>query len=307
MTGTTPSIQSHKPKVYTELARVAIQRGLAAPLRLWVAFRAMDSAGCGIVARSSLRAFQRVYAVTDADIRYAANLSGVFFDVLDNRIEYRSLESVCVALGVKPGNVRALEFSDLRTVGAFKSACYAAWLSQDTSKQISRKNLTALWNHGEDTLRRWERARGVAVVANVVDITDHVGTDAQPGSAWRHIPRDDRPSHEGNVHTWTDRNGRTWFQTVNSYQGFTPATPRGQSRKVTRVVNAMSKGADNGGATETRHIFYDAKQLPDNYQLIAGDCLHSTGDVHVNSRNVLSVWMYSTKRPVSRAYALLHG
>lgn len=298
-------------KVYTELSREATRTGRAAALRVWVALRAMDRSGSGIVGRKELRSFQRVFDVSDGDLRYAdAQSAGAFFTIYTDRIEYRSLYAVCAALGVKPGRVHELQPADLRTVGRFKAAVYAAWMSADEPKQISRKNLAKLWNHGDDTLRRWERATGVAVVANVVELTPaQMGTATEPGQAWQHIPRDDRPNQEGNAYTWTDRSGRTFYRTVNSYQSFTPKARRGMVRKVVRRLNAQrSTGADSGGATDgVIRAFYDLRKEPTNYQLTPGACLLFTDKILTTERGVHSVWQYSAQRPVSRAFAFWQG
>ena len=299
------------PKIYTELSREAIRNGQAAALRIWVALRTMDRTGCGIVGRKELRSFQRVYAVSDADLRYADSVSqNVFFTIHPHYIEYRSLEFVCVALKVNPGRVHSIRLADLRTISRFKAACYSAWLAGDAPKQISRAKLNELWNHGGDTLRRWERATGVAVVANVVELTpEQMGTATEPGPAWQNIPRDDRPDQEGKTYTWTDRHGRTFYQTVNSYQSFTPMAPRGMVRKVTRRLNAQrQKGADSGGATvDVQRAFYDLRKEPANYQLTPGACLMFADQILTTDKGIHSVWSYSSSRPVSRAFAFWQG
>lgn len=298
-------------KVYTELSQEAIRTGRAAALRVWMALRAIDQDGRGIVSRADLRAWQRAYSISEAELRYAETQgAGIFFILYPNRIEYRSQYLVCVALGVKPGRVHELRPADLRTIGRFKAACYAAWLSGDEPKQISRKNLARLWNHGEDTLRRWERQTGVAVVANVVEVTpEQLGTSTAPGPAWQHIPRDERPDREGQVYTWTDRYGRTRYHTVNSYQAFTTKAPRGMSRKVTRRLNTQrQKGAVSGGATDdVQRAFYDLRKEPSNYQLTPGACLLYTEQIVTTGRGVFAVWRFSQKRPVSRAFSFWQG
>ena len=298
-------------KVYSELSREAIRTGRAAALRVWVALRAMDQDGRGIVSRADLRAWQRAYSISDAELRYADTQSaGLFFALYPSRIEYRSQYLVCVALGIKPGRVHELRPADVRTIGRFKAACYAAWLSGDDPKQISRKNLVDLWNHGEDTLRRWERQMGVAVVANVVEVTpEQLGTSTAPGPAWQHIPRDERPDREGQVYMWTDRLGRTFYRTVNSYQSFTPKRPRGMSRKVVRRLNAQrQKGADSGGATDdAQRAFYDLRKEPSNYQLTPGTCLLSDEQIVTTARGVFAGWRFSRQRPVSRAFSFWQG
>ena len=288
-----------------------MRSGRGAALRIWTALRAMDRTGSGIVGRKQVRDWQRVFAVSDADLRYADSISqSIFFTIHTHYLEYRSLESVCVALGVKPGRVHTIAVADLRTISRFKAACYAAWLSGDKPKQISRKNLVELWQHGEDTLRRWERQHSVAVVENTGRVTPaQMGNAMEPGPAWQHIPRDDRPSREGNVYTWTDRQGRVCFRTVNSYQSFTPKAPRGMVRKVTRRLNAQRlKGADCGGATDgVIRAFYDLSKEPKNYQLTPGACLIYADEILVTSKGAYSVWDYSAQRPVSRAFAFWQG
>ncbi len=305
------AVKQFKPKVYTEMARVAVRNGQAPALRVWSALRAMDRTGCGIVGKRELRAFQRAFAVSDADLRYADAISaGVFFQISTHYIEYRSLEHVCVALGVKPGRVHTIELADLRTVQRFKASCYAAWLSGDEPKNISRKNLVELWNHSEDTLRRWERARNISVAHNVGRLNSaQLGTTTEPGPAWDYIPRDDRPAQEGNCYTWTDRHGVTYFRSVNSYQAFTAKAPRGMARKVARRINAQRQaGAVCGGATtDVRRAFYDLSLQPANYQMTPGPCLIYAGEIVANSKGIYSVWDFSQQRPVSRAFAFWQG
>lgn len=291
------AVKQFKPKVYTEMARVAVRNGQAPALRVWSALRAMDRTGCGIVGKRELRAFQRAFAVSDADLRYADAISaGVFFQISTHYIEYRSLEHVCVALGVKPGRVHTIELADLRTVQRFKASCYAAWLSGDEPKNISRTKLCELWNHSENTLRNWERAQRIDVTYNAIDVTDHVGTIFSPGVAYSApIPRDDRPEREGYIPMWRNREGRVFVRTVNSYMGHRPEAPRGMARRVNRSVNA-AWGLVSGKAIE--QVFYTPTEL--NHALMKRGTCYVDGDTIIStSRSLYSVWNFSTMRPVN--------
>lgn len=285
------------PKIYTELARESVRTGRAAAYRVWTAVRAMDKGGCGIVSRVDLRRWQRVFAVSDADLRYADSQSaGMFFTIHKHIIEYRSLEHVCVALGVKPGRVHTIQIADLRTVQRFKAACYAGWLSGDEPKQISRRKLVELWGHGENTLRNWERAQRIDVTYNAIDVTDHVGSVLMPGAAFSApIPRDDRPEREGYIPMWRDREGRVFVRTVNSYLGHRPEAPRGMARRVNRSVNA-ARGLVSGKAIE--RVFYGSMDM--NHVLkTRGTCYVDAGEIVSTSSALFSVWDFSTVRPVN--------
>lgn len=274
-----------------------MRSGRGAALRIWTALRAMDRTGSGVVGRKQVRDWQRVFAVSDADLRYADSISqSIFFTIHTHYLEYRSLESVCVALGVKPGRVHTIAVADLRTISRFKAACYSSWLSGDEPKHISRAKLCELWNHSENSLRRWERAQRIDVTYNAIDVTDHVGGVLTPGAAFSApIPRDDRPEREGYIPMWRNREGRVFVRTVNSYMGHRPEAPRGMARRVNRAVNA-EWGLVSGKAITK--VFFNPAEM--NHTLkVRGTCYTDKDEIISTSSALYSVWQFSTMRPVN--------
>ncbi|MCB0105788.1 MAG: hypothetical protein KDE53_07760, partial [Caldilineaceae bacterium] len=238
-------------RTYTELNRYVIAAGLTAPYRIWLLCRSLDGDGRGVVSMDALRTAVQGLGLGRRILPRLRQLPEhhAFLTFYANKVEYRSLESVCTTLGVLPGRSVMLPAAALSGMEEFRAYLYAAWIGGQDSLLISREKLEGLFNVSADTQRRWERLTAVLVTYNVVQVDP---ADANAVAA--HIPQDARLSGDrlDRRYTWQYQ-GSTYYRTVNRYQA--PQMQRGRVgnvRKVAKAVRRVKPVDDHGDGTRRR-------------------------------------------------------
>lgn len=297
--------RSRNLRTYTELNRHAIKTGAVTVLRAWYILRFLDSDGRGVVDRQQFMDQLRLLGMSKAHLRHAqarqTALYGAdaFFTVSHDKIEYRSLEAVAERLMVAPGRSVYVPIDGCRSIEAFSASLYAAWHSPE-QRMISRERLEDLFGVSAQTLRRWERSARVNVEANVVELQD-----ADAAVAAQYIAEDDRPHKQdadGGGYIF-QRDGRTYYRTVNRYAGPFTAGNRGRSRKATKRANYAAGGVLTGAAEKQNRIYFDARRLAGRRQLVTGASVHQVTDARgkVPVMRVqygdAQVWRFSRMKP----------
>lgn len=286
---------------YAELNRYVIAAGLTAPYRIWLLCRLLDGDGRGVVSLDALRTALHALGLGRRILPRLQQLPEhtIFLTFLADKVEYRSLESVCITLGVVPGRSVMLPAAVLRTMEDFRAHLYAAWIGGQDSLLISREKLEGLFNVSADTQRRWERLTAVLVTYNVVQVDP-----ADENAAAAHIPRDARLSGDrlDRSYTWQYQ-GSTYYRTVNRYQA--PQMQRGRVGNVRKVAKAVRrvKPVDDHGDGTRRRIFFDRRTTPAGRQHKPGASLRATGRRITTDRGSSNLWHFSRWRPVTRREA----
>ena len=255
-------------KSYTELNRFVIAEGLTGPYRFWLLCRSLDSDGRGIINPKTLRAAMAAVGLSSRILSRVRQLPQTrhFLTFHPDKIEYRSLEAVCTALGVVPGRSILIPVSCLSSMESFRAALYTAWIAGQDELHISREKLSGLFNVSPDTQRRWERLTGVDVTYNVIEVAT---SDQEAAEA--HIPKDARlDDRMDRSYTW-EYQGNIYYRTVNQYQASGFARGRtGNTRKVAKAVRhsaipVLDHGDGTGAEwTATAGVLYqkgDPRQL----------------------------------------------
>ena len=298
-------IPANEPQLrtYIDLNAHLIAAGLDGPYRLWLLARALDPDGRGVVHLAALLATMQRFGLNRLHLRRVklhpkANL---FFSVHPTKLAYRSLEAVCLALGVAPGRSIYIPAASIASTEAFRATLYAAWIAGHDHLPISRAKLAGLFKTSQDTLRRWEKLAGVEVTYNVVEVLPQDEQAAQP-----HIPQDARLAPFDRLdrrYTWTYK-GKTYYRTVNRYAAPHLARARlGNVRKVTRSVHAANPDGDHGVGTRQR-VFFTARTTPAHYQEQPGASLRDQGQAIALPQGVSTLWRFHSWRPTARPAAL---
>src|SRR4051812_43284371 len=89
-------------RTYIELNARVIAQGLDGIYRLWLLARSLDQEGRGVVSAQALLFAMQRFGLNRLHLRRAKlhPKSTSFFSFHKSKIEYRSLEAVCLALGV---------------------------------------------------------------------------------------------------------------------------------------------------------------------------------------------------------------
>ena len=290
-------------RTYIDLNAHVIAENLDGVYRLWLLARALDSDGRGVIGLEDLLKAMQCFDLNRLHLRRAKlhPKAYVFFSFHEAKIEYRSLEAVCLALCVIPGRSVYLPAECIASTEDFRANLYAAWIAGHDDLHISREKLSQRFNVSQDTLRRWEKLTGVEVTYNVVEVAAQDEQKAEP-----HIPRDYRltpTDREDRCYTWTYK-GKIYYRTVNRYQAlFLERGRLGNVRKVTRRVHA-TKPDDNLGVGTRRRVFFTERTLPANYQEQPGISIRDKRIVVDLPQGVSSLWLFSPWRPVTRRQAL---
>lgn len=288
-------------RTYIELGRHVLAEKLDGMYRLWLLARALDRDGRGLVGLPDFLAAMSANGLNRSHLRRACKhpKSSAFFTLHANRIEYRSLEAVCLALGVMPGRSIYIPLASITGIETFRATLYAAWIAGHDALQISRDKLSELFQASADTQRRWEKLAGVTVAANIVEITPGEERAAAP-----HIPKDMRLDDRlGRSYTWTYQ-GKTYYRTVNRYQASRlERAPLGNVRKVTRKLHAAKPDVDHGVGTR-RRVFFTARTIPSNYQEMPGASIRDRRKTVDLPQGASSVWRFHPWRPTTRRIAL---
>jgi len=290
-------------RTYIELNAHALAQGMDGVYRLWLLARSLDSEGRGIVSKDALLTAMHGFGLNRLHLRRAKlhPKSTAFFSFHKHKLEYRSLEAVCLALGVIPGRSINIPTQSIANTEAFRATLYAAWMAGHDDLHISREKLSKLFNISADTQRRWERLIGVDVAYNVVELAPQNEQTAEP-----YLPRDYRLSpsdREDRCYTWVYK-GKTYYRTVNGYQArFLERARLGNVRKVTRRVHSALPDVDHGVGTR-RRVFFSSRTTPDNYQEQPGASMRNQGRAVDLPQGVSALWSFHPWRPVTRKAAL---
>ena len=310
---TQQDITQSEIKIHPGLGRVVLLHDLGLVYRVWLVLRSADVNGSGVVGRETARQALQAHGLTARHLITARRQSGSekWFTVFPNRIEYRSLESVCVDFGVEPGRPVVVDAGVVGNLQEFRAVVYAAWFVKvdGDERTISRDTLTELFGVSHETQRRWERLAGI-------DVTANLGSCAvdELGKAQAIIPVDNRLDG-------LDRLGRSYifervtddgqvvlyWRTVNSYRADLALGRVGKSRKVTRRVR---KGGQTTGAATLRRIFVTKTNTPKKPFYTPGHTMRETDrTIYTKPRptspdGVFSVWAWSPWRPVTRLQAV---
>lgn len=290
-------------RTYIELNAHVIAQGLDGVYRLWLLARSLDQEGRGVVSLEALLATIQRFGLNRLHLRRAKLHPKVtsFFSFHQCKIEYRSLEAVCLSLGVAPGRSVYIPAKATANLEEFRATLYAAWIAGHDDLHISREKLSNRFNISPDTQRRWEKLLGVEITANVVEVAPQDEQTAEP-----HIPRDHRLApfdREDRCYTWKYK-GKTYYRTVNRYQvQFLERARLGNVRKVTRRVHAALPDEDHGVGTR-RRVFFSPRTTPDNYQEQPGASMRDQGRTVALPQGVSSLWSFNPWRPVRRKVAL---
>ena len=262
-------------KSYAELNRHVLQTGQTAPYRLWLLLRSCDPAGSGLVGKRQLLAAMAECGLGGRILRRVVQdpNSSIFFSVDKHRVFYRSLESVCLALGVEPGRPVLLPLECVSGMEAFRAHLYASWFAAlpRGCAMISRERLSQLFGVSEDTQRRWEACSGLVVDFNVVEVQSD-----DENAAESRIPRDNRLDDRlDQTYAWYYR-GCLYYRTVNCYSA--PEICRGavgNTRRIGRVVRSVEPVDVHGDGTRRERVFFHRRVASSNYRI--GDCIEATG------------------------------
>lgn len=324
-------------KAYPELGRAAIAAGLSTPFRIWTLLRAIDPAGSGVIGFDAAMQCLAFYDLNRWHVRNALKVqreNGVqFFTVTEKKFEYSSLYNVALALKVERALTPVLiRTDDCHKLSRFNSAIYAAWLlasGKTGDVMMSRATLGELWGKSDTQLRKWEKLQRINVHYNAVVIDTPLDDDksAPVRRALAALPRDERLHDDrlGRAYTW-QRDGQTFYQTVNSYSARRGYTCRpGMTRKVAKQVRHALKlvAAVDYGATAKdsfERVFYSENYLAgrDWQNSVSGSSLRETGET-VNGRRryrngragtvqtvavQYHVWQFSHMRPVPKVHVI---
>src|SRR5215213_9682574 len=176
-------------RTYIELNAHVIAQGLDGVYRLWLLARSLDQEGRGVVSTQALLSAMQRFDLNRLHLRRAKlhPKSTSFFSFHQSKIEYRSLEAVCLSLGVVPGRSVYIPTEAITSVEEFRATLYAAWIAGHDELYISREKLSNRFHISPDTQRRWERLLGVEITANVVEVAPPDEQTAEP-----YLPRDHR-------------------------------------------------------------------------------------------------------------------
>ena len=118
-------------RTYIELNAYVIDQGLDGIYRLWLLARSLDQEGRGIVGVAAFLAAMQGFGLNRLHLRRVKlhPKSTAFFSFHKHKLEYRSLEAVCLALGVTPGRSIYIPAASIASTEAFRATLYAAWIA----------------------------------------------------------------------------------------------------------------------------------------------------------------------------------
>lgn len=290
-------------RTYIDLNAHVIAEGLDGLYRLWLLARALDNDGRGVVGLDALLMAMQSVNLNRLHLRRVKlhPKARLFFSFHKTKIEYHSLEAVCLALGIPPGRSIYIPIASVTSTEEFRATLYAAWIAGHDHLHISRDKLAGIFQTSPDTQRRWEKLVGVKVTFNVVEVDPQDEPAAEP-----HIPKDDRLDPFDRLdrrYTWQYK-GKTYYCTVNRYAA--PHLERarlGNVRKVSRRVYAALPDEHHGVGTGQR-VFFTLRTTPDNHQEQPGASIRYKGIAVDLPQGVSSLWRFHPWRPVARKIAL---
>ena len=324
-------------KVHPEIGRVAVLQGLSLPFRIWTILRTIDGDGRGVVGHDAAMRALWFYGMDRWHVRRAIKAQDaagvVFFSISPRKFTYTSITNVSTQLGVTRAVAPVLmPTGNLRKLSAFNAGVYAAWVGVTGGADglmMSRAKLGELWGVSDQQLRKWEKAAGVRVTHNVVDLgTQWLDPDSvRESDVDKAVPRDGRLDErldQRYVFTKVDEAGneRRFYQTVNRYNFSGLTCPMGQTRKAAKAARApQSEAAENvPAARRQRRVFFRAAflQRRDWQWSLTGTSLSETdetitgqrkyrgrgADVVLSRRHNLAVWRFNAMTPKHKASVL---
>lgn len=287
-------------RTYISLNAHVVAQGLDGIYRLWLLARSLDPDGRGVVGMDALLAAMQSFNLNCLHLRRVKlhPKATLFFSFHKHKLEYRSLEAVCLALGITPGRSVYIPATSMASTEEFRAMLYAAWIAGHDDLHISREKLSALFGVSADTQRRWEKLAGVDVTYNIVEVAP---PDEQ--SAEKHIPKDSRLGERLDRRYIWEYKGKIYYRTVNRYQApFLERARLGNARKVTRRVYAALPD-DYHGVGTGRRVFFTRRTLPENHQEQPGASMRDTGRAVDLPQGISSLWGFHPWRPVARKVA----
>lgn len=288
-------------RTYAELNRYCLAEGLDGIYRLWLLARALDADGRGVVGLQELLEAMQGFGLNRLHLRRVKlHLKArLFFSFHPSKLEYRSLEAVCLALGITPGRSIYIPSESIASTAVFRATLYAAWIAGHDALHISREKLGELFKISADTLRRWEKFAGIEVIYNIVEVAPQ-----DERAAEKHLPRDRRLDDRlDRCYTWAYK-GNTYYRTVNGYNASHLERARlGNVRKITRRVHARLPDEDHGVGTSQR-VFFTKRTTPGNYQEQPGASLRDQRIAVDLPQGTAALWRFHPWRPRKRKQAL---
>ena len=265
-------------KLYPDIGLGMLRRGLAAPGRLWLLLRCLDTRGKG-----SFRIVVLEKTITDKNSPYylcgrrqLRNLlkagEGVFWQRDREHLWLRAAARVAYNLGVVRLTGQPVAFpltALLGGIGQFRAELYAAFHSgrirsrpqSQRARPISRRTLANLSGVGRSSQRSYERQTKVAVSSNFA-----VGAMATDRN------REERAWQQGTaVFTLTDHKGQQGpagqsylaWQLPNNYAGRHQQRPKGRQRRINRQLKDLVMQGMPGNVDQTMAAPQMAR-LPDD-------------------------------------------
>lgn len=250
-------------KLYPDIGLGMLRQSLAAPGRIWLLLRLLDSQGCGWVSLDTARAqlTGKEAALRVCGWRQLRNLlrqgDGIFWQRDRTRIWLHSLAKTAQALGISrlTGRPVRLPVSALTgTMGNTRAHLYAAFHSgrmQDTreARPISRHALAVLSGVGATSQRHYEEKTKVRTQANYA-AGDVVDAENGKERAWQ-VGRALFKLHDVNGrHGQAGRVYWAW-RLPNSYTGPHQRAPKGRQRRVNRELRDLVMQGMPGNGEET--------------------------------------------------------
>ena len=239
------------------LAHAILRHELAAPARIWLLLRHLDTDGRGVVSVAEAR---RVLTGKQMPLRVCGwrqlrNLlragEEIFWKRGRDQIWLRSVAKVAQKLGVERLSGKPVTFPLrflLTGIGDVRAHFYATFHSArgqtSHSKPIARATLTALSGVGRSSQRNYEQRTGIVIRPNFALATPH--TQDAHTAAWQQPAAFDFIDHKG-IHGQRGATYRAW-QLPNSYEPAHSHTACGRQRHINRkladLLNQRATGND---------------------------------------------------------------
>jgi hypothetical protein len=293
-------------KTYRELNRIIIRGGLGSPARFWYLARHLDEDGSGIVDRADLRRAMTFYGLTTAHLRTARNheQSSVFFILHEDKIELRSLLSVCTELRTVPGAATWIPARSMAGVESWRANLYGTYFAGPVPVNFARVTLEKMFGVDQNTLRRWERTIGLGTRINVnFNMVEVAEADAD--AAAEIIPEDHRLDRDSGIPIFTI-DGIDYYRWINTYKSFYRCGLTGNTKKIGRAVKGKAVIFNPDGERPRRRILYPESSWNNNTHQLkacapdAPGCLWASGDELDTSAGTFAILTFSQQRPTPR-------
>lgn len=271
-------------KLYPDIGLGMLRQEMAAPGRLWLLLRYLDTAGRGCLRIDNLETqlTSKTSSLRICGQRQLRNLlkagQGVFWTRDKARVWLRSAAKVAATLQVEQltGCPVALPVTALLDgIGAFRAQLYAAFHSgrlKETpdgrrAMPIARDTMTQLSGVGRSSQRVYEDKVGIAVQANFA-VGEVVTEEKREKRAWQQgqalFELKDYLGQQG-------KKGKTYlaWQLPNSYHGQHRHRPRGRQKRINRELKDLVMQGMPGNSEATRETRQVEKMYFPNGKLAA--------------------------------------